>query len=114
MKTEVKHTPTPWIVSEYPMGYGIERVEDSKNCPVRGSVAFIDRIVGSASYPDQAKANAGFILRAVNAHEALIEAAKAGEYLGDKLGAGIELPPAMIAEKLRIIRAAIAKAEGRP
>ena len=43
----------------------------------------------------------------------LLEAAQAGEYLGDKLGTGIELPPAIIAAKLRLIRAAIARAEGQ-
>lgn len=71
---ETKHTPTPW-----------DMTGDSK-----AIVSFYDnhlheiaKMIGQTEYGWSKKANAAFIVRAVNAHDALVEAL--GIALGDLL-----------------------------
>lgn len=85
----VEHTPTPWAASrlwptkivnlshvDRPMGGSIFEDEDRNryalviaDCPVNASSGFAHAIA-----PAQAKANAAFIVRAVNAHDDLVKA----------------------------------------
>lgn len=93
-KDETKTTPGPWVVGTgWIFGLILGKRVDT-------GLSFWENEVGCA--------NATLAAAAPD----LLEAAEAGEYLGDKLGAGVDLPPALIAEKLRVIRAALAKARG--
>jgi hypothetical protein len=62
-KEEVKHTPTPWSAELNDGTWDIRHAN--------GTVAMLDK------YDDETEqANAAFIVRAVNSHAALLEAAK--------------------------------------
>lgn len=76
MKTDIdmKHTPTPWHLqaNTHVPNVGIYRDVTEKG-DVHGTwevIAFLDNDM------ERARANAEFIVRAVNSHEALLEAAK--------------------------------------
>ena len=109
--SESKHTPTPWAFCK-------------AKTPIEGEFAFgiyatIDGMpkiiaeafgrVGKDIRPDAA-ANAAFIVRAVNAHEDLLEAAQ----LYDQTYASTQTNPtaAQEARVINAMRAAIAKATG--
>lgn len=63
MKTE--HTSIPWLISDYPNGFNLEIIaDDGRVCTVHGTS-------GTAS---ETRANAEFICRASNNHEALVSA----------------------------------------
>ncbi len=95
-KPEVHHTPTPWILIDDP--------KESNVCHVDGPT---DKEYGMIScYGENRKANAAFIVRAVNAHEELLRVCKMiyeSEHEQDKFA-----EPWMIE-----LGEAIAKAEGK-
>lgn len=62
MKTQVQHTPTPWLKAEL----GVVRNEVDNY--------LVARCIGDTD--QEADANAAFIVRAVNSHEAMLEALK--------------------------------------
>jgi len=67
-KTEPKHTPTPWgYTYDGSSDWSIGPVNDPQSNPVMNVWSKDD---------DKARANAGFIVRAVNSHEALLKMAK--------------------------------------
>lgn len=59
--TDTKHTPTPWGISGNLLVSGDRHVQNN-------------RVGATFNYRGNAKANAAFIVRAVNAHEALVAA----------------------------------------
>lgn len=67
----MKHTPTPWKLESYLVGQ-IVNEDESK------MIARAGRVNSYESDPDQIerKANAAFIVRAVNSHQQLVEAIK--------------------------------------
>jgi len=80
MTTQAKHTALPWQVVQRPSAYG----EYCHLVRVRGGR------VNSDGFGDEAAANAAFIVRACNSHEALVEACQYGCQHG-KLMTGPEL-----------------------
>jgi hypothetical protein len=95
---ELEHTPTPWRKILAPT-----------------QIVTDDRIIANMVYGEyfQMQNDADFIVRAVNAHEALLEAAKnarnvlAALAIGDLKGIKADSPA------LQMLRDAIAKAEGK-
>ena len=107
-----KHTPTPWdfckaktpVDGEFDFGI-YATVNGHPNCVIAETFGR----VASDIRPD-AEANAAFIVRAVNAHEDLFEAAQ----LYDQTYASTQTNPtaAQEARVINAMRAAIAKATG--
>lgn len=113
------HTPTPWRVGD--AGHTIFGPLSQAPCPI--TVAMIPAPTPRCTL-DERRANAAFICRAVNSHEALVAALKSCcELLNSPavatFCAGMDLPVSRDvlrdACSLRIseIRAALALAEGR-
>jgi hypothetical protein len=75
MKTQPMHTPTPWIQGAFG---AIEGAKEGNGIP-RDFVAKVEPLNGFGRFVDseKAKANAAFIVRAVNSHEELIGLVKA-------------------------------------
>lgn len=96
-----KHTPTPWFISAKEQdGYCINSLADEFNPLVAETVDFVP------CFGDDGKANADFIVRAVNSHEALVEACKhAFHYFNTKAP--------NFARTRKQLKDAIAEAEGR-
>lgn len=92
---EVKHTPTPWHLQS-----NFAWSDESKD---RGAVFECHLVTGTHVPEDQNKANAAYIVRAVNAHEELIGLLKRIAQSVGCSGLGGSLPEE--------IRQAIAKAE---
>lgn len=91
-KKDIKHTPTPWKVDDYVMSGEKYRVFSPADPVAVASVA--------------GKANAEFIVRAVNSHDELVEAIKnAIDSLPDHVGP-------RIAQVKKELSEALAKAEG--
>lgn len=73
MKTKTTHTPTPWNVEGYfdanpPYGWPAYRIKGQLlNCSIEPN----------ESLREEVKANAAYIVRAVNSHEELLDACKA-------------------------------------
>ena len=65
----IKHTATPWECEFDGPPYRIYHVEGGLNA----QIAYVD---GVTQHGDIAKANAAYICRACNSHEALVEALK--------------------------------------
>lgn len=93
MKTEAKHTPTPWHLAETPKGKTY--ITDNYVC-----------VVGAGSVSIQ---DAAFIVRAVNAHDELVRAGKA--ILESLLRGEISWASTMGRDNLDDLKNAIAKAE---
>lgn len=136
---EQKHTPTPWAVRETVMhgtrygGLWIEPEDAEYLVPLSGSggaKSYTSRIIDIQDH-DHNDANARFIVRAVNNHEALISALKSaraviqedrGEIYECVTVAGIESTMDEIDRPsvermdtvLREIDAALSKAGGQP
>ena len=102
-----QHTPTPWTVYDAADAYypGIDAARRTvvvfgsadEECGVRGDT------------PEEAEANARFIVRAVNSHDEMLEALTlARTFMVDFEG----LPETDAHNPLRIVDAAIAKARG--
>lgn len=70
MITKLKPTSTPWEVSQAGENIYIYINVPSEHWPIHNVIANIDDDMGNA------EANAAFILRAVNAHEELIQTLK--------------------------------------
>ncbi len=92
MKTKPQHTPTPWT----------RAITSAKNmdCLIvneRGK-----NIAGVFAHPDTGDADSEFIVRAVNSHEALLEACKRASFETQING-----------DILTILKQAIAKSEGK-
>jgi hypothetical protein len=100
---ETKHTPTPWAAVEAE-GIWIERAgradDDNVICDLVGRV--YDRKKQTNLLTDEDRANAAFIVRAVNAHDAMLAALK-------KANTCASIPDYVQV----LIRSAIAKADGR-
>lgn len=93
---EVSHTPTPWHIN----GEAIE--SDHKWVASAGSNGINDE--------DEDMVNAAFIVRAVNSHEALLQAAKAIQaWFDNEADAGRETPTLLDVN----LSKAIAQAEGK-
>jgi len=96
----MNHTPTPWHLGEqtpwyiYTPGIPTHRIAETCTTPDGSLLA------------KEAKANAAFIVRAVNAHEALLAIAK--ELLEDRLSLNADNP-----DLTTRAEQAIAKAEGK-
>lgn len=79
-----KHTPVPWRV-------GYERMDGYNFCKIVAlshKNAKKERYIATVDISND-KSNATFIVRAVNAHEALVEAVKAAQQLSDWIAAKI-------------------------
>ncbi len=106
MKTqnEVKHTPTPWARTAYGVFAETRKVADCQPDDGRGTY----RIESE----EEAVADADFIVRAVNSHDALITA------LRDMLALGLDVEEAKVTMKEIVHRRnkafdAIKQAEGK-
>lgn len=83
MKTqeETKHTPTPWKLSNGINDFPSSLFDEHGN--------HLTDVKGYGQFSEQNHANAAFIVRAVNSHEALLEFAKNHhEVCGDCEGTG--------------------------
>lgn len=103
---EPQHTPTPW---HFEKGrFNSDDLSDSHIGSIVSEKDFIlAAINGDAGSSEEVEANAAFIVRAVNAHEELLEAAKIGlRYMKpeEKVIYGVDK---------KIVERAIAKAEGK-
>lgn len=108
----MNHTPTPWKFTHHTNigGDQMARIDDEKGIFLAGvsDMNLIDHSLRDA--------NAAFIVRAVNAHEELLEAAKlaskiAENWIHDQLDGTSGLKSAL--EGLESVRKAISKAEGK-
>ena len=81
MNTETKHTPTPWVGRKAKTHFMIE----AANGVLVAKVHYIGRPDGSTSATE-----VDCIVRAVNAHEALVEAARAALQQLAMMGADAE------------------------
>lgn len=94
---KIKHTPTPWQVIKES-----QRHDYFGSLYIKAGKTVIANLVFQLD--DSEKANAEFIVRAVNSHEALLEAARcAGDALVDGQHKDIAI---------NLLRQAIAQAEG--
>ena len=80
---KVEHTKTPWFnaVFDHADKIGILRdvTQPGDTWNSADPIAYIEMIEGNTNQPiPEAMANAEFIIKAVNSHEALLEAAKIG------------------------------------
>lgn len=102
--TNTQHTPTPWQRT----AYGIWKESNQGNFKVADCIP--DDGYGAYKCPSelQAVANADFIVRAVNSHDALLEALKVAKNLLDEQA----IDDRYHAEHT-MIEQAIAKAEGK-
>ena len=92
----MKHTPTPWRISNNELGHGNYDIIAFGNdtFPSIGVASLIDArfaddTIGSvALHKDEIEANAAIIIRAVNSHDDLVRELKAREWFddGDKFG----------------------------
>lgn len=107
MNNEVKPTPTPWRTSA--VGRDVYATHPNGDCAI--CIATCGGYEPSlAHFLEQAKANAAFIVRAVNAHNDMLEALRFAE---DALVWYDEEGKVVAKNALKEVRAAIAKAEGR-
>ena len=106
--SKAKHTPLPWKLWPAAKGDdgGSGRPMITDESGAAGVAQFIQRIREyDRLYPKEAAANAEFVVRACNAHYDLLAACKAMVRTGKA--------PADIDAAYDLMRAAIAKAEGR-
>lgn len=73
IETEGKHMPTPWAILEYDDGKGIY---PDRSLRFRSCYKVRSKEYGTIAECGENKANAAFIVRAVNSHETLLQAAK--------------------------------------
>lgn len=113
MKTQ--HTPTPWAMHPiYTKGilthWGINGVTNTETMFTSGRIVDVPRNAPNHDGPTQ-EANAEFIIRAVNAHNELLQACKfaLGQLEGCKPLSGVHA--GSLKADIEIIKAAIAKAE---
>lgn len=117
---EVKHTNLPWRVEEdTDLIWGACNDEDQSNYgmgyPIAsGFSSFGTWAKGRPDFPEK-EANAEFIVRAANAHYDLLEALKrfVSEYIDLVESGDAVFWDAEKEEKVKMARAAIAKAEGK-
>lgn len=104
-KTEVTHTPTPWKVKAPEDGFNLEPVilGGADGIPVAMRV--------------NSMANAAFIVRAVNSHEALVGALKTWKEFWDKMPKGqmgkLSFDVGLFNDGFVKMNKALAKAESR-
>lgn len=111
MNTETAHTPTPWSLSDLSQGNGRLLRETLRIYGDGKHIATITPNTANALTPDsdaEARANAAAIVRAVNAHDALVDALKANIAQWESWKAFEGEEPACITQA----RAALAKAKG--
>lgn len=104
------HTPTPWLAVKAPAS---EHKEGIHWYIEEGSQHATVATIYMLCTKEWTDANAAFIVRAVNAHEELLEALyQALPYVEDQLqDQGYK--PGAVERKIKFIKEAIAKAEGR-
>lgn len=73
-KTETKYTPTPWQMEKIGYGYTISTVDDREDMHKSICTTYLGNDRHKDSFEDEA--NAEFIVRAVNSHEALLNLLK--------------------------------------
>lgn len=98
--SDATHTPLPWAVSSLPSAWATEIARGDP----RGPIILFPSAAASLSVGER-QANAAFVVRACNAHYDLLAACKAMVRTGKA--------PADIDAAYDLMRAAIAKAEGR-
>jgi hypothetical protein len=103
-----KHTPTPWIVTNGVQIWrdGHSSLASPRICSLANAAQPVEQLTA-----EEMAANAAFIVRAVNAHEELVAAARAlldrlDDITTDAFSKGGE------AVEREALRAALAKAEG--
>ena len=96
-----QHTPAPWEFRE--------DGDANHYCILAGNRWLISFLHNGEQMTAQQIANAKFIVRACTAHDELLEAAQQAEHWLGELRSGDQIRPVEI---LRVLRAAIAKAEG--
>ena len=97
-----QHTPTPWTTDGVAIWNEIGNV-------VAASVSTADtRLYHTKTDYKQASVNAAFLVRAVNAHEELLDAVKMA--LDAELSLAARIPRPL---RIKFLKQAIAKAEGR-
>lgn len=105
-KTQAKHTPTPWNYSENSVNAW------SDSCKDRGNIFSCQLRTGTHIPENQNEINAGFIVRAVNSHEELLEACKRVLAMLEHCGyGGSNISDEKAHEKM--LKDLIAKAEGK-
>lgn len=97
-----KHTPTPWSIS-YPNSHTWEMGKPA-TCEILGPDGIVAKVLGVCG---QVQADSAFIVRAVNAHQALVLACI--NALGVCKDAGLDDSDPVVKQLMR----AIANAEGR-
>lgn len=81
--SNAKHTPTPWTNGENGLIYGFIDAESDNGAPLVCDVIIAngsEKRAATGATNDEEEANAVFIVRAVNAHEALLEALAVWQY----------------------------------
>jgi hypothetical protein len=76
-----EHSPLPWMAETYgenEVGIGLISMKEGRIIPSNGLVAWVTLFPSEvdANDPSRAEANAALIVRAVNNHQALVEALK--------------------------------------
>ena len=75
-----EHTPTPWELFD---DSGVTAIINPRACSSKREIVFWTGFDAS-HYPKQAKANAAFIVKAVNNHDQMVKALEEIEALGEK------------------------------
>lgn len=119
--TNVKHTDAPWALGEENVGGGFNIYAGNLRIAHTSIQARVTKPDTRPIGEDEAKANAAFIVKAVNSYEPMLDALKklTAEMVGIG-GFGPEIRElvgntnwAVLTQRVQEARAAIAKAEGR-
>lgn len=101
----MKHTPTPWTVGMYGASADFRAIDiHAAVCKPDGAL-----LATCGPFDEESKADAAFIVRAVNSHEALLDALKAVEENLAHVGLA-----GTVGILRKVCREAIAKAEEPP
>ena len=104
----IKHTPTPWNLESEVNPDGDETIVMAHGYEWRICDMYYKPDDGMSCDIETAQANAALIVRAVNAHEDLIEALEIAEVIAERSVIDGKAPRGA----LNTIRAALAKAQG--
>ncbi len=75
----IKHTPTPWTLSERGTLIAIKGPPTKPKHRIGGFTSTVAVVSKLAGFCTQARANAAYTIRAVNSHQALLEAVKCAD-----------------------------------
>lgn len=103
-----QHTPTPWSIEGK-----LNKHQEGLLITSRDGLSIVCEMSGGLPFYE-VEANAAFIVRAVNSHEALINALKEVSNAANVCAAHDQLNASYWFAKQKIVNEAIAQAEARP